>query len=71
MEGAVCTISIPPMRLYVGYYEEYGPPRNVGWAPAPTAGIYVVPPENSDQEDAGCILYLGGADPIRVEPVDP
>lgn len=68
--GDVCTVSIPPTRLYVGHYEEYDPPRNLGWAPAPTAGIYVVPPENSDDEDAGCMLYLGGADPIRVEPVE-
>jgi hypothetical protein len=68
--GDVCTVSIPPTRLYVEHYEEYDPPRNLGWAPAPTAGIYVIPPENSGQEDAGCMLYLGGADPIRVEPVE-
>ncbi|MER5474052.1 hypothetical protein ABZX90_15125 [Streptomyces sp. NPDC002935] len=68
--GDICTISIPPTRLYVGHYEEYDPPRNLGWAPAPTAGIYVVPPEHSDEEEAGCMLYLGGADPIRVEPVE-
>lgn len=68
--GDVCAVSIPPTRLYVVHYEEYDPPRNLGWAPAPTAGIYVVPPENSDQEEAGCMLYLGGADPIRVEPVE-
>lgn len=68
--GDVCTISIPPTRLYVGHYEKYDPPRNLGWIPAPTAGIFVVPPENADQEDAGCMLYLGGADPIRVYPVE-
>lgn len=67
--GDVCTVSIPPTRLYVGHYEEYDPPRNLGWAPAPTAGIYVVPLETKDVEDAGCMLYLGGADPIHVEPV--
>jgi len=67
--GDVCTVSIPAMRLYVGHYEEYDPPRNLGWAPAPTAGIYVIPPENRDVEDAGCMLYLGGAEPICVEPV--
>lgn len=66
--GDICVVSIPPTRLHVGHYEEYDPPRNLGWAPAPTAGIYVVPPEKSDEEDAGCMLYLGGADPIRVEP---
>ncbi|MFR9800321.1 hypothetical protein ACL02U_31150 [Streptomyces sp. MS06] len=68
--GDVCAVSIPPMRLHVGHYEEYDPPRNLGWIPAPIAGIYVVPPENSEQEDAGCMLYLGGADPIRVDPVE-
>lgn len=68
--GDACTVSIPPTRLYVGYYEEYDPPRNLGWIPAPTAGIYVIPPESSEQEDAGCMLYLGGADPICVEPVE-
>ncbi|MFF9815813.1 hypothetical protein [Streptomyces sp. NPDC014006] len=67
--GDVCTVSIPPTRLYVGHYEEYNPPRNLGWSPAPTAGIYVLPLDKSDDEDAGCMLYLGGADPVRVEPV--
>lgn len=67
--GDFCTVSIPPTRLYVGHYETYDPPRNLGWAPAPTVGIYVIPPEKSDQEDAGCMLYLGGADPIRVESI--
>ncbi|MEU1540617.1 hypothetical protein ABZ461_21365 [Actinacidiphila glaucinigra] len=63
-------MSIPPTRLYVGHYEKYDPPRNLGWTPAPTAGIHVIPPERMDMdlEDAGCMLYLGGADPIRVEP---
>jgi hypothetical protein len=68
--GDECTLSIPPTRVHVGHYEEYDPPRNLGWAPAPTAGIYVVPPENADEEEAGCMLYLGGADPIRLEPVE-
>lgn len=70
--GDVCTVSIPPTRLYVGHYEEYHPPRNLGWAPAPTAGLYVVPPERMDMDIdyAGCMLYLGGSDPIRVEPLN-
>ncbi|MFF3849321.1 hypothetical protein [Streptomyces sp. NPDC002328] len=68
--GDFCTVSIPPTRLYVGHYEEYDPPRNLGWSPAPTAGIYVLPPENADDEEAGCMLYLGSADPIRLEPVE-
>lgn len=70
--GDVCTVSIPPTRLYVEHYEEYDPPRSLGWAPAPTAGIYVVPPERMDvdMEDVGYMLYLGGADPIHVEPVN-
>ena len=68
--GDECTISIPPTRLYVGHYEEYDPPRNMGWSPAPTAGIYVMPPENRDVEDAGAMLYVGGAEPIRVELVE-
>jgi hypothetical protein len=69
--GGFCAVSIPPTRLYVGHYEEYDPPRNLGWAPAPTAGLYVVPPERRDvdMEDAGYMLYLGGAEPIQVEPV--
>ncbi|GHF93627.1 hypothetical protein GCM10018791_00260 [Streptomyces zaomyceticus] len=69
--GDVCAVSIPPTRLYVGDYEEYHPPRNFGWAPAPTAGLYVVPPERMDldMEFAGYMLYLGGSDPIRVEPI--
>lgn len=69
----MCTVSIPPTRLCVGHYEEYDPPRNLGWTPAPTAGIYVVPPESFDVEEVdettGCMLYLGGAEPHRVEPV--
>lgn len=68
--GDTCVISIPPTRLHVGHYEEYDPPRNLGWTPAPVAGIYVVPPNKSEDEDAGCMLYLGGAEPIRVEPAD-
>jgi len=68
--GDICSISIPPTRLYVGHYEAYDPPRNLGWAPAPTAGIYVIAPENMDQEDVGCMLYLGGGDPIRVDPIE-
>jgi hypothetical protein len=68
--GDMCTVSIPPTRVYVGYYEVYDPPRNLGWAPAPSAGIYVVPPENKDEEDAGCMLYLGGAEPIHIESID-
>jgi len=68
--GDICTVSIPPTRLYVEHYEKYDPPRNLGWSPAPTAGIYVVPPEKIDQEDAGCMLYLGGAEPIRVEAIE-
>jgi hypothetical protein len=65
--GDVCTVSIPPTRLF---YEAYDPPRNLGWVPAPTAGIYVVPPENRDEEDAGCMLYLDGAEPIRIDPIE-
>lgn len=68
--GAACKVSIPPTRVHVGYYEEYKPSRSLGWTPAPTAGMYVIPLESVDQEDSGCMLYLGGADPIRVEPVD-
>ncbi|MFJ8942966.1 hypothetical protein ACIRG4_06700 [Streptomyces sp. NPDC102395] len=68
--GDVCTVSIPPTRLHVGHYEEYDPPRHLGWAPAPTAGIYVLPPERADDEDAGCMLYLGSADPVRLDPID-
>ncbi|WP_326813982.1 MULTISPECIES: hypothetical protein [unclassified Streptomyces] len=62
-------MSILPTRLRVGHYEKYEPPRNLGWAPAPTAGIYVVPPErmDDDMEDAGYMLYLGGAEPTHVE----
>lgn len=67
--GDECLLSIPPTRLYVGYFEEYSPPRDLGWAPAPTAGIYVVRPEDREDEEAGCMLYLGGADPIRVDPI--
>ncbi|KAB2976809.1 hypothetical protein F8R89_35220 [Streptomyces sp. SS1-1] len=69
--GDMCTVSIPPTRLYVGHFEEYDPPRNLGWAPPPTAGLYVVPPERTgmDMEYAGYTLYLGGSDPIRVEPI--
>ena len=68
--GDTCMISIPPTRLHVGHYEEYDSPRNLGWTPAPVAGIYVVPPDKSEDEDAGCMLYLGGAEPIRVEPAN-
>ncbi|MFD5495421.1 hypothetical protein ACFYY3_08230 [Streptomyces sp. NPDC001812] len=70
--GDNCTVSIPPTRLYVGHYEEYHPPRNLGWAPAPTSGLYVVPRErmDMDMEYAGYMLYLGGSDPIHVEPIN-
>ncbi|MFH8767429.1 hypothetical protein [Streptomyces althioticus] len=68
--GDMCTVSIPPTRLHVGHYEEYNPPRNLGWSPAPTAGIHVLPPEKADDEEAGCMLYLGGAEPVRLEPVE-
>ena len=71
--GDVCSVSIPPTRLCVGHYEEYAPPRDFGWVPTPAAGIYVVPPESFDPEDVdetvGCMLYLGGAEPHRVESV--
>jgi len=69
--GDMCTVSIPPTRLYVGHYEQYDPPRNLGWSPPPTAGLYVVPPERTDldMDDAGYMLYLGGSDPIHVEPL--
>ncbi|MEB3966067.1 hypothetical protein OKJ48_38470 [Streptomyces kunmingensis] len=67
--GDVCTVSIPRTRLHVAHYEKYEPARNLGWSPAPTAGIYVVPEERMDQEEGGCMLYLGGADPILVEPL--
>ncbi|MCF1594561.1 hypothetical protein [Streptomyces muensis] len=64
-------MSIPPTRLCVGHYEEYDPPRDFGWVPTPAVGIYVVPPESFDMEDvdetAGCMLYLGGAEPHQVE----
>ncbi|MFD7872953.1 hypothetical protein ACFV5G_02290 [Streptomyces sp. NPDC059766] len=49
---------------------------SVGWAPAPTAGLHVVPPERMDLDvdmdvkDAGCMLQLGGSAPIHVEPVE-
>ncbi|WP_055692178.1 hypothetical protein [Streptomyces prasinus] len=70
--GDDCAVSIPPTRLYVGHYEEYHPPRNLGWIPAPTSGLYVVPPErmDMDMEYAGYMLYLGGSDPIHVEPIN-
>lgn len=70
--GDDCTVSIPPTRLYVGHYEEYRPPRKLGWAPEPTAGLYVVPPERMDldMEYAGYMLYLGGSDPICVVPLN-
>ncbi|MGQ5226395.1 hypothetical protein ACWDLL_03840 [Streptomyces griseoincarnatus] len=67
--GDTCTVSIPPTRLRVGHYEEYDPPRHLGWSPAPMAEIHALPPEKSDDEKAGCMLYLGGAEPIRLEPV--
>ncbi|MGW2724014.1 hypothetical protein [Streptomyces sp. NPDC001492] len=70
--GDACDVFIPPTRLYVGHYEEYDPPRNLGWAPAPIAGLYVVPPErmgmDMDMEYAGYMLYLG-SDPLQVEPI--
>lgn len=31
------------------------------------AGISAVPIENIGMEEAGCMLYLGGAEPIRME----
>ncbi|MHC5902497.1 hypothetical protein ACVNF4_01040 [Streptomyces sp. S6] len=68
--GDECMISIPPTRLHVGHYEKYDPPRNLGWTPAPTAGLYVIPLEKSEEDDAGCMLYLGGAELIRVELVE-
>lgn len=64
--GDTCIVSIPPTRLHVEHYEEYDRPRNFGWAPAPTAGLYVVPAHRLGVFDGGCMLYLGGAEPVQI-----
>lgn len=40
--------------------------RNLGWAPAPTVGIYVIRPENADDEETGCMLYLAALNPFML-----
>jgi hypothetical protein len=66
--GLECTVGIPPTRVMVREVQRYDPPRNLGWLPRPTKGLSVVEAALQDDEDAGYVLYLDGAEPVRLSP---
>lgn len=65
--GDTCMVGIPPTRIIVRRVYEYDPPRSLGWVPKPTAGLGVVESAMLDNEEAGYLVYLDGAEPISFE----
>jgi hypothetical protein len=64
--GATCWVGIPPTRGIVRALYKYAPARDVGWLPRPTLGLGVVPVGHEDDEEAGYLVYLDGAEPVSV-----
>jgi len=69
--GGRCVVGIPRTRVLVRRIQEYDPPRSLGWLPRPTAGVGVVEAGiGQDDEEAGYVLYLDGAEPIVFERIE-
>lgn len=66
--GDSCVVFIPRTLVHVDRVERYDPSFDIGWLPAPTAGLEVVEAHLKDVPNAGYTLYLGGAEPVNVEP---
>jgi hypothetical protein len=65
--GDSCTVGIPATRVIVRAVRNYEPAKDIGWLPRPTLGLAVVPVgEAEDDEDAGFIVYVDGAEPISL-----
>jgi hypothetical protein len=64
--GDACRVGIPPTRVIVRAVRGYVPARDVGWLPRPTLGLSVVPAGDEDDEEAGYLVYLDGAEPVCV-----
>lgn len=65
--GDSCMVGIPPTRVIVRNVKIFDPPRSLGWLPKPTAGADVVEVGRQDDEEAGYMIYLDGAEPISFE----
>jgi hypothetical protein len=65
--GDLCLVGIPATSVIVRAVRNYVPAKDVGWLPRPTLGLSVVPAgDYEDDEEAGYIVYLDGAEPISV-----
>lgn len=68
--GDVCMIGIPYSRVLVRGVRRFDPPRDCGSLPRPSSALSVVPlGEFQDDEEAGYLVYLDGAEPVNVLPV--
>jgi hypothetical protein len=65
--GSSCMVGIPRTRVMVRRVYEFDPPRSLGWLPKPTAGIGVVEVGRREDEEAGYMVYLDGAEPITFD----
>jgi hypothetical protein len=66
--GMSCMVGIPRTTVLVRRVYEYDPPRSLGWLPKPTAGVGVVEVgSRQEDEEAGYLVYLDGAEPIVFE----
>lgn len=61
-----CQVGIPPTRVLVRAVHDYAPGRDLGWLPRPTLELSVVSVGDQNDEEAGYMLYLDGAEPISV-----
>jgi hypothetical protein len=64
--GDTCWVGIPPTRVVVRAVLRYSPARDLGWLPRPTLGLSVVAAGDKDDDEAGYLVYLDGAEPVSV-----
>lgn len=65
--GDACFVGIPPTEVRVTGIERYDPPADFGFLPRPEYVLEVVPTDLVDDDEAGYVIYLNGAEPIKLE----
>jgi hypothetical protein len=67
--GDQCFLGIPETEVQVISIERHDPPADYGFLPRPEWVLGVCPVDSVDDEEAGCALYLDGAEPIQITKV--
>jgi hypothetical protein len=67
--GDACFVGIPPTEVRVTAIERYDPPADFGFLPRPEFVLELVPTDLLDDDEAGYVIYLNGAEPIELEKV--